>query len=178
MKHALTALALLASLPAPVLAETNGTLGASSTGSLKFSLNVTEEKLIQISGLEDFIYKTDTETPLLIKRNTVCVHMPQPSPYSLTITAEPLMDSQRSYTYYIKTTTTGGSFSSHRVQGSKSTYNPTIDLKPASSSPNCNNSSTFGLEIRFDRTDSPTKTGLPATSGTATAILTLVVAPL
>ena len=55
MKHALTALALLAAVPGLAAAEVDGTLGASSTGSLKLSLDVQEEERIQITGLEDIV---------------------------------------------------------------------------------------------------------------------------
>ena len=69
MKHALTALALLASLPAPALAETNGTLGTTSTGSLTFSLNVTEENRIRIWNLGDMVQTIETGATLEPRSN-------------------------------------------------------------------------------------------------------------
>ena len=53
MKHALTALALLAATPGLATAEMDGTLGVSSTGSLKLSLDVQEQKRIQITRFQD-----------------------------------------------------------------------------------------------------------------------------
>ena len=69
MKHALTALALLTATPGFAAAEVDGTLGASSTGSLKLSLDVREQNRIQISGFTDMVQTVESGTTGLEERS-------------------------------------------------------------------------------------------------------------
>ena len=64
MKPALTALALLAATSGLAAAEVDGTLGASSTGSLNLSLDVQEQNRIQITRFQDVEQTIERGVPI------------------------------------------------------------------------------------------------------------------
>lgn len=174
MKHALTALALLATLPAPVLAETDGTLGASSSGSLKFSLNVEEQKRIQITGLTDLEYtiekgvsvtspqrhSTDfVKTKMLGIDGTdyICVGMDDGGTYTLDWSVSALTDGITNEPYEFRLATAG---STPRSLAIRELFNGTVSAPESGSASNlpsrtygqrCIRSDSRGrLTVRFD----------------------------
>ncbi len=198
MKHALTALALLATLPAPALAETNGTLGASSTGSLKFSLNVEEQKRIQISGLTDVEQTIETGRQLQDPANTdfenkliwgtdgglgyICVKMDEGGLYSLDWSVTPLSDGPNVESYDV---TIYRPISSPSTLASRTFLNATVTTTPKSGSAsnieaqrfdrNCGRNSSYGrLAILLSHGSAARRFNTP---GTYTATITFTVRP-
>ena len=198
MKHTLTALALLATLPAPALAETDGTLGASSTGSLKFSLNVEEQKRIQISGMQDLEQTIEIGRRLDDRANTdfdnvtifggnsdlrhICVKMDEGGMYSLDWSVTPLADGANVEPYQVRIyrpSSIPSTLPYRELRGydlfTESDSGSASNLEAQTLGGRCSRSSSYGrIALRIGHGSYARKFNTP---GTYTATITLTVSP-